>query len=189
MNQSPKKPSKKVSCVWVYLFGISLALNSLFIAGYHALKNDANNMIDVMISKPITSVLLLNLDGISEWNRYKVHVEKSEMADPFIHEADHLLETQQMLAAPIFMREKFLSYSKEQAQEHYQHHLENIQSLANFWEQLPPQKRGEFLRHQGIDKKPADREAFTKFVTEMRDDAITRVENLQREYEASHPLK
>ena len=187
MSQNIQKKSKKVSCVWAYLFGISLLLNSLFVFGYQSIKDDSSTMIDVMISKPITSVLLLNLDGMGEWNRYKVHVEGSEMADPFVHEAEHLLETQQMLAAPIFMREKFLAYSAEQAQEHYEHHLENLKSLANFWEQLPQDKRTQFLRHQGRDNQPADRATFKSFVEQMRDDAVTRVTNLQQEYEAKNP--
>lgn len=189
MNQPSQKKSKKVSCIWAYLFVISLLLNTLFVFGYQSVKQDSDTIFDVIISKPVTTILLLNLDGMHEWNRYKVHVEQSQMADPFMHEADHLLETQQLLAAPIFMREKFLEYAKEQAHHHYEHHLNNITSLANFWEQLPPTKRAEFLRHQGRDNKPVERESFANFVYQMRDDAIERVNNLQQEYEIAHPVE
>ena len=189
MSVFVKKKTKKVSCVWAYLFGISLLLNSLFLFGYQSIKNDADSIFDVMISKPITTVLLLNLNAMHEWDRYRVHVEGSEMAEPFVHEAEHLLETQQMLAAPIFQREKFLQYAKDQAQEHYEYHVRNIISLANFWEQLPPQKRNEFLRHQNVEKQPVDRQTFTTFVNQMRDEAIERVVSLQKEYEKSNPVE
>ena len=186
-NTPVKKKSTRVSRVWVYLFIVSLLLNTLFLFGFQKAKNNADSIVDIMISKPITLVLLMNLDGMHEWNRYRAIVEQTRMSEPFVHEAEHLLGAQQMLAAPIFQREKFIQYYHEQLEEHQQIHKGSINSLANFWEQLPYEKRIQFLRHHNKDGSPANRKAFEDYIYKMRDDAIERTIRLQLEYEQTNP--
>ena len=186
-NTPPERKSTRVSRVWAYLFAVSLLLNTLFLFGYQKVKDNADSIVDIMISKPVTLVLLMNLDGMHEWNRYRAIVEKSRMSEPFVHEAEHLLGVQDFLAAPVFQREKFLEYSREQIEHHRHQYENNINSLANFWEQLPYEKRIEFLRHHDKDGRPANRKAFEKYINKMRDDAIERTVKLQLEYEQNHP--
>ena len=177
------KTPKKVSRIWAYLFFISLSLNTLFLAVADFAEDEGNKYIDTIISQPLEAALLLHTDAIHEWVSYEKRQYAEKYDAPFQRTANRLRGVHHYLTQENFDINGFIEFTEQQNKLFHTVQNKRMESFADFWSQVPLEKRKEYLRfHNGEECY------FEKYITNARHGAEERVKNDQESYEKTHPI-